>query len=64
MFENYPDILTINDVAEILHVHRNTVKKNLQHFSYRKIGRVYRVSKKSVEDYMTGRYDNSEEAVI
>ncbi|MCD7826011.1 MAG: helix-turn-helix domain-containing protein [Clostridiaceae bacterium] len=57
MLDHYSDVLTINDTAEALRLSRRSVKRLLDagEIRYRKIGRVYRISKKSVvaflEDY-------------
>ena len=61
MLDDYKDVLTIDEVAEILRVNRKTVRAMLDQFNYRKIGRIYRISKMSVARYIAGEY--TEDAV-
>ena len=54
MFEDYPDIVTFEDVCKMLSLSRNTVygllrKKKIRN---KKIGRVYRIPKKNVIEYI------------
>ena len=51
--KNYPDVLTVQQVAEILNVSRRSVYKILDNNlkPYRKIGRIYRISKQSLIEY-------------
>lgn len=51
---NYPAILDINEVAEILGVNRKTVKKLLDDHEiiYIKIGRIYRIPKFRLVEYL------------
>lgn len=57
MFENYSDVVDVATVAKML----QTSKKSVYHMldagelNYRKIGRVYRISKLAVIDYMIGK---------
>ena len=54
MFENYPDVLTFEDVCKMLSLSRNTVYQLLhtKKIKCRKIGRVYRILKASVIEYL------------
>ena len=54
MFEDYPDIVTFEDVCKMLSLSRNTEyallrKKKIKN---KKIGRVYRIPKKNVIEYI------------
>ena len=54
MFEDYPDIVTFEDVCKMLSLSRNTVyallrKKKIKN---KKIERVYRIPKKNVIEYI------------
>lgn len=54
MFEEYPDVVTFEDVCKMLSLSRNTVytllrKKKIKN---RKIGRVYRIPKRYVIEYI------------
>lgn len=51
---DYPDVLTIVDVMEILQISRPTVYKLIQkkEIASRKIGSQYRIKKTSVEEYL------------
>lgn len=54
-FEDYPDLLTIDDVREMLGIGRNTAyalcKNNI--IPCRKIGNKWRIAKSSVLQYLT-----------
>lgn len=52
--KNYPDVLTVQQVAEILNVSRRSVYKILDNnlMPYRKIGRIYRISKQAFIEYL------------
>ena len=58
LFAEYPDILTFEDLQEMLSLSRNTVynllRKNI--IKNKKIGRLYRIQKRCVIDFI-----NSEE---
>ena len=58
MFENYRDVVTIAELAEMLRINRKTARDMLDCFDYRKIGRVYRISKASVVDYLSKNYND------
>ena len=50
MLENYPDVLTVYDVAEILRIHYSTVYDMLRdgQLPYIRVRTAYRISKKSI----------------
>ena len=48
------DIVTIDEVAAYLRVDRKTARKLLPNFQYRKIGRIYRIRRDSVEKWWEG----------
>ena len=54
MLENYPDILNLNDMCVILKICRNSAVKLLKSgkIKYGKIGRVYKISKKSLIEFI------------
>ena len=54
MFEDYPDIVTFEDVCKMLSLSRNTVYALLRKIKIKnkKIGRVYRIPKKNVIEYI------------
>lgn len=54
MFEAYPDILSIAEVQNALRLSRNTVLKLLDtgQINYTKIGKLYRIPKESLEEYI------------
>lgn len=54
MFESYPDIMSINDLQEALGISRNSVIKLLDtgQIKYIRIGRLYKVSKLELIDYI------------
>ena len=53
MFENYKDILDINDLCEALHIGKNTAYHLLKtnQIKYRRIGKVYKIPKKNLIEY-------------
>lgn len=55
MLDNYPDFLTVDDVAAILHVHRNTVYEQIKRGEVKavKIGRRVYVPKKWLVEALT-----------
>ena len=55
MLDNYGDVLTIEELAEIFKVNRKTVLYILDDLSYRRLGRAYRISKASVIEYLNGK---------
>jgi len=54
MFENYPDIVTINEASEMLRVSRVTVTKliNSGELTYFKNGRHYKLDKAGIINYV------------
>lgn len=54
MLEKYLDVLTIEEVAEALRLSRRSVMRLLANgeIEYRKIGRIYRISKSALLDYL------------
>ncbi|MCD8014432.1 MAG: helix-turn-helix domain-containing protein [Lachnospiraceae bacterium] len=54
MLDNYLDVLTVDDTAAVLRVSRRSVMRLLAEgkIEYRKIGRIYRISKKAIMDYL------------
>ncbi|MCD8397706.1 MAG: helix-turn-helix domain-containing protein [Lachnospiraceae bacterium] len=63
MLEKYSDVLTIEDTAEALRLSRRSVMHLLNDgkIRYRKIGRVYRISKKALLDYLDCEQENNAE---
>ncbi|MCD7736685.1 MAG: helix-turn-helix domain-containing protein [Lachnospiraceae bacterium] len=63
MLEKYFDVLTIEDTAEALRLSRRSVMHLLNDgkIRYRKIGRVYRISKKALLDYLDCEQENNAE---
>ena len=56
MLEQYGDILTVNEVQEILKINRKTVYRLIKSkkFFGKKIGNVYRIPKQSICEYILG----------
>lgn len=56
MFEDYPDILTIQELREILYIGRNRAYALLESGALRgiKVGRSWRVSKDELLRYVNG----------
>ena len=56
MLEQYGDILTVNEVQEILKINRKTVYRLIKSkkFFGQKIGKVYRIPKQSICEYILG----------
>ena len=54
MFEEYHDVVTFEDVCKMLSLSRNTVYSLLRKriIKCKKVGRVYRIPKKSVIEYL------------
>ena len=53
MLSSYPDVLTVKDICEIFHVGKKSVYQMLRDnkLPNRKVGRSYRIPKKSVTDF-------------
>ncbi len=54
MLNQYQDILTVSDVSDILYIGKNRVYELLSSGQLKafRIGKVWKISKKSVEDYI------------
>lgn len=50
----YSDVLTINELCEYMNISRNTAYKFLKenNIKYAKVGRVYKISKISLSEYL------------
>lgn len=61
MFDTYPDILKTNEVADMLGVSKTTTYQLLQSgmIPCRKIGKLWRVRKQAVIDYVQASCDNT-----
>ena len=58
--KEYPDVMSVMQVAEALHIGRNSAYALMQsgEIAYRKIGRKYLIPKRCVLDYLSGaRYN-------
>ena len=57
MFNQYPDIMTVFDVAESLCIGKNRVYELLENDSLKgfRIGRVWKIPRKSVEEYVVNQ---------
>ena len=53
MFDNYPDLLNIDDACEIMQMSRNTLYKLLQSKEIKafQINRIWKIPRKSIENY-------------
>ena len=54
MFNSYPDVLSVKQLCEILDIGKNTAYRLLQSGEIKsiKIGKVYKIPKKSLKDYI------------
>ena len=54
MFNKYNDILTVDELCEVLNIGKNTAYKLLKNGDIKsiKIGRIYKIPKKNVKKYM------------
>ncbi len=54
MFKNYKDILSVEELCEILSIGKNTAYRLLQsgEIKAKRIGRVYKIPKESVRKYL------------
>lgn len=54
MFNSYPDVLSAKQLCEILDIGKNTAYRLLQSGEIKsiKIGKVYKIPKKSLKDYI------------
>ena len=55
-YTDYPDVLSVNDVAALLQVGRNNAYKLVQSGKLKsvRIGRTHKISKKSLIDFIEG----------
>lgn len=56
MLKNYDDVLTVDQMMEILYIGRNTAYKLLKSGSIKafRIGRSWRISRNSLEKFISG----------
>ena len=54
MFENYPDVLNIDEVCALLRISRKTAYKLIRNgdLPARRIGRIHRISKQGLIEYV------------
>ena len=54
-FNDLPDVLTVAELARFLNVSPKSVYQLLQNgeIKHRKIGRIYRISKQAIKDYLS-----------
>lgn len=54
MFNKYNDILTVDELCEVLNIGKNTAYKLLKNGDIKsiKIGRIYKIPKKNVKKYI------------
>lgn len=54
MFDTYPDILTVEQLCEVLNIGKNTAYKLLKNEDIKsvRIGKVYKIPKKYVKKYI------------
>lgn len=54
MFENYPDIVSVEQLQKMLNIGRNTAYKliNENYIKSIKIGKIYKIPKIYIEDYI------------
>ena len=55
MFNSYPDVLSVKQLCEILDIGKNTAYRLLQSGEIKsiKIGKVYKIPKKCLKEYIT-----------
>ena len=55
MLEQYPDVMTVAELAEVLRCDKSTVYRMLQEGAIpsRRLGTAYRISKKAVIEFIT-----------
>lgn len=61
MFQNYPDIVSVEDIADMLNLGKSSVYSLLQSDQIRhvRVGKKYIVPKQAVIDFVSGvRYDS------
>ena len=54
MFENYPDVLNIDEACELLRISRKTAYRLIRkgELPARRLGRLHRISKQGLIEYM------------
>lgn len=54
MFDTYPDILSVEQLCEVLNIGKNTAYKLLQNKDIKsvRIGKIYKIPKKYVKKYI------------
>lgn len=60
MFENYDDVINIEDLMEILSIGKNNAYKLLQSGEIKsfKIGKVYKIPKIYIEEYILSKVES------
>ncbi len=55
MFESYPDVVTVNELCEMLGISKKLAYRILDRQDIRsvRVGRIYRIPKSAVIDYLT-----------
>ena len=55
MFESYPDVVTVNELCEMLGIGKKLAYRILDSQDIRsvRVGRIYRIPKSAVIDYLT-----------
>ena len=66
MFEQYPEVATVNEVAEMLRIGRNTAYELVRSGAVQgvKAGRSLRITKSAVIDYLTRKPSSLELSAI
>ncbi len=61
LLKNYPDVLSITDVAKILNVTSAAVRKHIKRndIPHIKVGRLIRITKDSLVSYLHGDQNNT-----
>lgn len=54
MFENYPDVVTVDDLTKMLHIGKNTAYKLINNKVIKsvKIGKVHKIPKSYIMEYL------------
>lgn len=57
MFESYPDVITVSELCEMLDISKKLAYRLLDSQEIRsvRVGRIFRIPKAAVIDYLTGR---------
>ncbi len=57
MFENYPDVITVSELCEMLDISKKLAYRLLDSQEIRsvRVGRIFRIPKAAVIDYLTER---------